>query len=498
MTDPNEKKGFIDRIRSIPTNLSEMLYGRVQPQARDLEEAIIGAMLLEKEAVGFVVGILKPEAFYVEAHQLICKIIFDLFSKNQPIDILTVIEGLKKAGDIERIGGAFFVAELTNKIGSSANVEYHCYIVYQKYLQREYIRLCSVGIKESYEDTTDVYEMLDNAVKELYELTTGISNKKIKGSDRFDSTIKRITEAKCNPSHITGISTGSPDLDKHTGGWQKSDLIVLAGRPGMSKTSVALQWGSAAVNNNKKVLFFSLEMGEHQIAMKELSQYSHVNSWRMRNGFVNDEELKKVINASEILSSRKMFIDDTPAISLQQLRAKAYQLAHNIDGLDMIIIDYMQLMSSPDSKRGNREQELAAISGGLKKLAKELDIPVISLSQLSRKVEERGDKRPLLSDIRESGAIEQDADQVIFLYRDSYYNHSKEDTNGVSEMEFIFAKFRGGETGTIKQWWIPKFTKVVPINDYTVNGTLPKAEMDFGGAEPELPTGTGVDENLPF
>ncbi|MEI7803617.1 MAG: replicative DNA helicase, partial [Bacteroidota bacterium] len=449
-----------------------MLYGRVQPQARDLEEAVLGAMMLEKDAVALVIDILKPESFYVEGHQFIFKAIHSLFNRSQPVDILTVTEELRKQGDIEKVGGAFTVAELTNRVGSAANVEYHARIISQKFIQRELIRISSLIIRDSYEDTTDVLELLDKAEKNIYEITDKNLRRNYSSiTDLITKNIKQLQSLRNKELDFTGVPSGFTELDRITGGWQKSDLIIVAARPGMGKTAFVLSLArNAAVDFKKPIAFFSLEMSDLQLTSRLISAETLIPSEKLRKGNLEEYEWTQLTANIEKLSDAPIFIDDTPAINVFELRAKCRRLKMQHD-IQLIVIDYLQLMSggAGESKGGNREQEISTISRSLKSIAKELNVPVIALSQLSRAVETRGgSKKPQLSDLRESGAIEQDADMVMFIWRPEYYNMTQDEGgqqyNGLAEI--LVSKHRNGALGTVQLKFIDRFAK---FEDYNVS-----------------------------
>lgn len=441
--------------KSISTDLSQYLFSKIPPQARELEEAVLGALMLDKEAVSEVVDILRPESFYVDAHQLIFEAVLSLFSESQPVDILTVIEELKSKGKLEAAGGTFYITELTNRVASSANVEFHARIIAQKHIQRELIRISTEIIKDSYEDTTDVFELLDKAERNLFEVTDKNLQRHSEGISTLIS--KAITEIETKKNHkeaVSGVQTGFVELDRKTSGWQSTDLIIIAARPGMGKTALTLNLArNAAVDFKKPVAFFSLEMSSVQLATRLISAETGLKANNLRKGKLEEYEWTQLTTKITSLTNAPIFIDDTPAINIFELRAKCRRLKVQHD-IQLIIVDYLQLMSGTgDSKHGNREQEISNISRSLKSIAKELSVPVIALSQLSRAVETRsGVKRPQLSDLRESGAIEQDADVVIFIYRPEYYDIDKDSegnsTKGIAEL--IIAKQRNGPTGEVK------------------------------------------------
>lgn len=442
----------------------ELAYGRLPPQAPELEEAVLGALLIDRDAVAEVIDILKPESFYHDAHQAIFKAIMVLFEKSEPVDILTVTEQLRREGDLEAVGGAWYVAELSNKVTSAANVEHHARIVSQKHIQRELISISTTIIKDAYEDTTDVLEMLDKAEKDLFSVAEQNLRRSYDDMRSLVSkAIKEIDEVRQHEDSLTGIPSGFTHLDRVTAGWQRSDLIIVAARPGMGKTAFTLAVArNAAVDFTKPVALFSLEMSSVQLVKRLISMETELTGDKIRKGTLAEHEWVQLTTKVGKLADAPIFIDDTPAINIFELRAKCRRLKQQHD-IQMVIIDYLQLMSgTPNQKAGNREQEISMISRSLKSIAKELNIPVIALSQLSRAVETRGGtKRPQLSDLRESGAIEQDADIVVFLYRPEYYGLTEfEDNSQANGMaEIIIAKHRNGALEDVRVRFIDKFAK---------------------------------------
>ena len=442
--------------RNKTEDISNLLYGKIPPQARELEEAVLGAILIEKDAISYVSDILKPESFYVDAHATIFRSIQNLFGKSQPIDLLTVTEELRKNAKLEEVGGAFYLSELTNKIASSANVEYHARIIIQKFIQRELIRISNDIIRDAYEDTTDVFDLLDTAEKRIYEITDKNLRNSVQGIGQLVS--KSILQIDGLINREDGlledsVPSGYLELDKMTSGWKATDLVIIAARPSMGKTAFVLNLArNAAVDFNMPVAIFSLEMGAVQLAKRLISLECEIDAQKVANGKMTDNEYSILRDKVEKLSSAPIYINDQPAINIYELRAQCRRL-QNAHGIKMVIIDYLQLMSGGGDKGMNREQEISSISRSLKGLAKELNIPVIALSQLNRSVESRGgEKKPMLSDLRESGSIEQDADMVMFLYRPEYYNLNEgldgASLKGVSEI--IIAKHRNGPTGSIE------------------------------------------------
>lgn len=442
-------------------DLGTMVYGKVPPQAKDLEEAVLGAIMLEKNAFDTVIEILKPECFYVDAHQRIFNAMQGLANKSQPIDILTVAEELRSREELEMVGGPYYVTKLTNSVVSSANIDAHARIVLQKFIQRELIRISGEIIGDAYEDSTDVFDLLDDAESKLFEITNNHLRKDYNSIDTvLVNTIKRIEDLRQRNEDVTGVPSGFSGLDRVTYGWQNSDLIILAARPAVGKTAFALNLArNAAMHPTKPtpVAMFSLEMSAGQLVQRVLSAESEIWLEKISRGKMEEHEMKQLYaRGIQRLSQAPLFIDDTPALNIFELRAKCRRLK-NKHNIGMIIIDYLQLMSgSGDGRNSNREQEISNISRNLKGLAKELNVPIIALSQLSRAVEQRGAKEgsrvPQLSDLRESGAIEQDADMVMFLYRPEYYdinsNAEGENIKGLTEVKI--AKHRNGTLETIK------------------------------------------------
>ncbi len=468
------------RVGNYRKNIEEIAkgLGKIQPQALDIEAAVLGAIMLEKDALIQVIDILKPESFYHPKHQLIYKSIIQLFDRSEPIDILTVVNQLRVNGELELAGGAFFVSELTATVNSAANIEAHTRIIQEQAIKRELITIASQIEKDAYEDTTDVFELLDKTEQNLYKVSE--ANIKKNFSDMRSILRSALAELESKRGHegaLTGVPSGFTQLDRLTSGWQRSDLIILAARPGMGKTAfVVSAMRNAAVDFNKPVAIFSLEMSSVQLVNRLICAEAELDSEKIKKGTLEEYEWQQLHHKIRKLESAPIYIDDTPALSIRELRTKCRRLKAK-HGLEMIIIDYLQLMSGDSSgkgNQGNREQEISAISRALKNLAKELSVPVIALSQLSRAVETRGgDKRPQLSDLRESGAIEQDADMVIFLYRPEYYKIDQDEMGnslkGVGEV--IVAKHRNGSLDSVFLKFIGKYTK---FGDLEVNS-------DFGG-----------------
>ncbi|TKK65448.1 replicative DNA helicase [Ilyomonas limi] len=434
-----------------------MLYGKVPPQAKELEEAVLGAIMLEKTAFDTVIEILKPECFYIDAHQRIYRSFKTLADKSMPIDLLTVVEELKIKEELDMVGGPYYITKLTNAVVSSANIETHARIVLQKFIQRELIRISGEIIGDAYEDSTDVFDLMDDAEGKIFEITNNFLKTDYQEmSSALAQAINRIDELRTKTDDISGVPSGFPSLDRVTFGWQKTDLIILAARPAVGKTAFALNLArNAALSPTKPtpVALFSLEMSAAQLVQRILSAESEIMLEKISRGKLEDYEYQQ-LHAKGIkrLEQAPIFIDDTAALNIFEFRAKARRLVHK-HKVGLIIIDYLQLMSGSSDRNGNREQEISTISRNLKALAKELNVPILALSQLSRAVETRKEsKMPQLSDLRESGAIEQDADMVMFIYRPEYYeqmsNENGESTRG--ETHIRIAKHRNGSLETIK------------------------------------------------
>jgi len=505
--------------RKSTIDLTTMVYGKLPPQAKDLEEAVLGAIMLEKSAFDTVVEILKPECFYVEAHQRIYRAMQSLAQKSQPIDILTVVEELKRKEELETIGGPYYVTKLTNMVVSTANIDAHSRIILQKFIQRELIRISGEIISDSYEDSTDVFDLLDDAESKLFEITNNHLRKNFDPIDRvLVKTIQRIEDMRHKNEDITGVPSGFASLDRVTYGWQSTDLVILAARPSVGKTAFALNLArNAALHPTKPtgVGLFSLEMSAGQLVQRILAAESEILMEKIARGKLEEHEMKQLYaKGIQRLGQAPIFIDDTPALNIFELRAKCRRLK-NKHNIGMVIIDYLQLMSGTgENRNANREQEISKISRDLKGLAKELGIPIIALSQLSREVEKRkeGNKMPQLSDLRESGAIEQDADMVMFLYRPEYYditsNEMGESNRG--ETHVRIAKHRNGSLETIKLRALLHIQKFVDWDgdDFTGSG-LPagnwKPIQDLDGPKLYIQHGSrmndksfGDEEETPF
>ena len=480
-------------------DISESL-GKLPPQELDLEEAVLGALMLEKNALTAVVEFLRPDHFYAEQHKEIYTAIIDLFKSSDPVDMLTVAAQLRKNGKLELVGGAFRIAELTSKVSSAANIEYHSRILIERAIKRSLIQIASEIHQDAYEETTDVFELLDKTEQSIFEISDANLRKNYDNmKSLMYKAIQELQERKNHKDGLTGVPSGFSRLDRITSGWQKSDLVIIAARPGMGKTAfIVSAMRNAAVDFNFPVAMFSLEMASLQLVNRLISAEAELESDKIKRGNLAEFEWQQLVTKTNRLSSAPIFIDDTPALSILELRAKCRRLKseHNIQ---LIVIDYLQLMKGEDS--GNREQEIASISRALKGVAKELNVPVIALSQLSRGVETRGgDKRPQLSDLRESGSIEQDADIVMFLYRPEYYKIDQ-DEDGMSTLgmaEVIIAKHRNGSLDTAKLKFIGKYTKFGdfddrPVNENPFSGMISKESRLISPPPPMRP-----DDETPF
>ena len=430
---------------------------KVPPQNLEAEQSILGGILLENSSINSAVEILSKGDFYSEAHRKIFGIIIELFEKNEPVDLITLSNALKDKSMLDSVGGTSYLASLVDNVPSAANVVNYAKIVKEKAILRGLIGSATEIINSCYETGSDVDEVLDKAEHRIFE----ISENKVRPSfyrirDIVKDSFRAIEDLYARKELITGVPTGFERIDDLTSGLQKSDLIIIAGRPSMGKTSLALNIAQfAALEGQTPVAIFSLEMSKEQLAFRLLASEAKVDSQRLRKGYLGETDWPKLTTAAGRLSEAPLYIDDTPAITVLEMKAKSRRLAADA-GLGLIIVDYIQLMRAGGS-RDNREQEISEISRSLKALAKELKVPVVALSQLNRKVEDRPNRRPQMADLRESGAIEQDADVIAFIYRDEVYNKSEDNTEkGLAEI--IIAKQRNGPTGIVKLAFLEKFT----------------------------------------
>jgi replicative DNA helicase len=463
------------RNSSKPTMAALPDFGKVPPQANDMEEAVLGAIMLEKEAVITILDILKPESFYREAHQKIFKAISDLNARECPVDLFTVTEELRAHGDIDSVGGPVYLTQLTSKIVSAANADYHARIVAQKYIQRELIRVSTEIQTRSFDDSYDVTELLDYSENALFQIAEGNIKREVAPIHIvIKEAIREIEEAGKREDALVGTPSGFTKLDRLTSGWQKSELVIIAARPSMGKTAFALSMArNMAVDHGKSVAIFSCEMSSIQLVNRLIVAETEIPGDKIKNGRLSEEEWKQLDSRIKKLVQAPIFIDDTPAISIFELRAKCRRLMAQ-HKLDIVIVDYLQLMSGPENA-GSREQEVSNISRSLKSIAKELNVPILALSQLNRSVEMRGGtKRPLLSDLRESGAIEQDADMVVFIHRQEKFGiptfEDGSSTKGIAEI--ILAKNRNGPVDDVRLKFREERAQFVDLDDFDGEGGL--------------------------
>ena len=441
-----------------------MELGKVPPHDVEAEQAVIGSMLTDKDSVISAVETLKDEDFYREDNKVIYGAIMNLYNRGEPVDIITLKDELVSLGKFEAVGGLEYLAELPEKVPTTANVDKYIKIVEEKSMLRTLIKTANELIVLGYDQTQEVEDIMDVAEKKIFNV---MQRKNQKGyssmKDILVESFTQLEELYNRKQHITGVPTGFADLDYKTAGLHNSDLILVAARPAMGKSAFALNIASyAAVKANVPVAIFSLEMSKEQMGNRILCSEAMVDSNKVRTGKIEDEDWAKLAMASRELSESQIFIDDTPGISIMEIRAKCRKMKLE-KNIGLVVIDYLQLVQGSSKKGGSREQEISEISRSLKILAKEINVPVIALSQLSRAPEQRPDHRPMLSDLRESGAIEQDADIVMFLYRDDYYNEDSEKKNIA---EVIIAKHRAGSTGTVELLWLGNYTKFANIEKY--------------------------------
>ncbi len=438
---------------------------KIQPQDKEIEDAVLGALMLERDAYAIVCDLLRPESFYDPGNQKIYAAINKLGVMQQPIDMLTVTQQLRADGALDDVGGPVRISELTSNVASAAHIEYHARIVAQKFLARRLISFCSEIEKKSFDESYDIDDLLQEAEGKLFEISQGNLKKDFTQIDPvINSAMEQIEAAGKRESGLSGLQTGFHNLDKLTSGWQNSDLIIIAARPAMGKTAFVLSMAkNMAVDYNTPVAVFSLEMSNLQLVNRLISNVCEIEGEKIKSGRLSRQEWEQLNSRVRSLFSAPLYVDDSPSLSILELRTKARRLVKE-HGVKIIIIDYLQLMNATGMKFGSREQEVSMISRSLKQLAKELNIPVIALSQLSRKVEERndGNKRPQLSDLRESGAIEQDADIVCFIHRPEYYTRSttdaeNRDIRGMAE--FIVAKHRSGSVDDIEMTFVARFAR---------------------------------------
>ena len=438
-----------------------MELGKVPPHDEDAEQAVLGSMLTDNDAVMAAVEVLKEDAFYREDNKIIYQAILNLYSKSEPIDIITLKDELESMGKFEQVGGLEYLASLPDKVPTTANVQKYIKIVEEKSVLRNLIKTANEIIELGYNPTEDVEDIMDGAEKKIFDIMQSKNTKSYTPiKDVLVESFTNLEKLYNQKQHVTGVPTQFYDLDDKTAGLHGSELILVAARPAMGKTAFALNIATnAALRANVPVAIFSLEMSKDQLVNRMLCSEAMVDSNKVRTGKLDEEDWTKLAEAIGPLSEAGVYIDDTPGISVMEIRTKCRKLKME-KNIGLVVIDYLQLISGSNKRNGSREQEISEISRSLKVLAKELNVPVIALSQLSRAVEQRDDHRPMLSDLRESGAIEQDADIVMFLYRDDYYNKESAEKDIA---EVIIAKQRGGSTGTVKLYWMGNYTKFVNI-----------------------------------
>ena len=484
--------------------------GRVPPQAVEVEEAVLGAMLIEREAATIALQLLRSEDFYKPANKHIFEALFELYERDNPLDLITVENELRDKNLLDVVGGTGYLADLTRSVSSAANIDYHAQIISEKSVKRNLIIHCNEIIKHAYDTTSDASDVLDEAEQRIFDL----SNNKTRANatvigDILKDTLGYLEDLRGKPEGVTGVPSGL-DVDKYTSGWQNGDLIIIAARPSMGKTAFTLTAArNAALHPNENlqtnVAIFSLEMSSQQLVQRFLTMEARINAQDARTGRVKDEDFKRMIDAASRLFTARIFIDDTPSLSVMELRTKCRRLKSEHD-IGLIVVDYLQLMTASSRDIGNREQEIATISRGLKSLAKELSVPVVALSQLSRQVENRGgDKRPQLSDLRESGSIEQDADVVCFLYRPEYYGITTtaegESTNGLAEL--IIGKQRNGPVGTTRMYFVKEYARFEKLSRVETGPNSPGGddylnESESGSSLPPPTHNPGGDDEAPF
>ncbi len=476
--------------------------GKLPPSDTDLEEVVLGACMLEKDAYMNVCDILVPESFYEPRNQKIYQAISTLGFNQRPIDMLTVTEQLRQDGVLEEVGGAVRVTELTSRVYSAANVEFHARIIAQKYLARRLIGFASVIETKAFDESNDVDDLLQEAEGQLFDISQTQLKREVTQIDPvINLALEQIQTAANNESGLSGLQTGYTDLDRMTSGWQNSDLIIIAARPAMGKTAFVLSMAkNMAVDFNTPIAIFTLEMANVQLVKRLISNVADLEGEKIKSGQLSPDEWDRLNERLRGVYSAPLYLDETPGLSITELRTKARRLVRE-KGVKMIMIDYLQLMNATGLKLGSREQEVSTISRSLKALAKELNIPIIALSQLNRSTETREDKRPVLSDLRESGAIEQDADIVCFIHRPEYYTKSSEDAEGNDIRglaQLIVAKHRSGAVGDVKLRFVNKYAKFENWNEGydAVQETLAQAPVKLGSKmNSEFP---GSSDDMPI
>jgi replicative DNA helicase len=489
--------------------------GKLPPQAVDMEEAVLGAVMLEKDAIYDVIEILKPDCFYKESHSRIYQAIVDLSIKEEPIDLLTVTQELRRKGILEEVGGSFYITQLTTRVMSSVHAEFHARLIYQKYIQRELIRVSTHIQERAFDESVDVEDLLNSSEQAMFEITQGSIKKDIQPINLLiKDAIESIQMASKREDSLSGVPSGYTKLDRITAGWQPTDLIIVAARPSMGKTAFVLSMArNMAVEHSCGVALFSLEMSANQLVKRMIVSETELDSDKIRTGKLEPYEWEQLDAKIGRLIEAPVFIDDTPALSVFEFRAKCRRLVQQ-HGIRIAIIDYLQLMTWTGDTKGNREQEVSNISRSLKAIAKELDIPVIALSQLNRGVENRTglqNKRPQLADLRESGAIEQDADIVAFIHRPEYYGFTEDEEGNSLEgiAEIIIAKHRNGALDDVRLAFKKHFAKFVEPETLSLSFDMPQiipskmnddvvAAVDAEFGNTSFPTGNSGNDSVPF
>ncbi|WP_294284554.1 replicative DNA helicase [uncultured Chryseobacterium sp.] len=486
--------------------------GKMPPNALDFERLVIGTFLIDKKGLDHSIDLLTPEVFYDPRHQVIFSAILKLYEGNQPVDLMTIIQSLKKEGNLNQAGGDSYIIDLTMGVSSSAHIEYHVRVILEKYILRSLINVSANVIDASYKESTDVFELLDKAEQSFFEITNGTIKK---GFDTANSLVKQAIDtikSLKDKEGLSGVPSGFRDVDKETGGWQNSDLIIIAARPAMGKTAFLLSMArNIAVGHKIPMALFSLEMASVQLITRMIASETRISSEKLRKGTLDDDEWQRLFSNVSELENAPLYIDETPSLSIFDFRAKCRRLVMQ-HGVKIIMVDYLQLMTAGGGGKGagNREQEISMISRSLKAIAKELNVPVIALSQLSRSVETRPGKRPQLSDLRESGAIEQDADIVSFIFRPEYYkitvwdnDEEGQETSTENQAELIIAKHRNGATADVRLSFLKHFAKFADIEmafdggggsmGYSSNGGLQGEPSGFDKIKTTIQPGAAFD-----
>jgi len=503
--------------RKAPTNIDQLnaQLGKIPPQAVDVEEAVLGALMLERDAFIGVADVLTEDCFYKEEHREIFKIIKDLSTQDHPVDLLIVTQELKNRDLLDKVGGPLYITQLTSKVASAAHLEFHARIIAQKYIQRELIRSCSEIQANAYDDTKDVDELINEAESAIFKISEGNIKKETQPiKPILKEAVALIEEASKRADRLSGIPSGFTKVDRITAGWQKTDLVIIAARPAMGKTAFVLSMmRNMAVDWKKPVAMFSLEMSSIQLVNRMIASESELGSDKIKKGSLVGDDWDRLNRSIQVLDEAPIFIDDTPALSIFEFRAKTRRLKMQHD-ISIILVDYLQLMTAGSDNRGSREQEVSLISRSLKAIAKELDVPIIALSQLNRSVESREGKRPQLSDLRESGAIEQDADMVCFIHRPEYYGITEDDEGNSNRnvAELIIAKHRNGAVGDVRLTFRKELAKFLDMEDYPTDfetgaGMTFSSKMNHDTGAPSFaprmeipanPFGNSDPDDIPF